>query len=910
MSAPLVALAEIGEATVDEATGVATAELDGSRSFDPDQGGSIASYRWEVLTEAYQWVEINDRRSAVASFEVPPLALAARYGGSIEFRLTVTDSGRPSASDSATVTYAVNRAPSAAITVSAMAPTPQGRQLDGYDDNGNNVVDENEERYSVEGVIHGPGEGGNADNEWRIRERSLLVVDGSASSDPDGELPDSAFSWERIYHSDVPSITRNLPGDEMGKVVGKKTFSTDDDPGEVGTTDTETVGPLPNTRGAEADPYYLYYRLTVTDDSGASDSAVVKIVIHDAHADPTVEIAHPESDPRASSPQERREGIQPAGKNRYIVSPEAAEQGVTLTATAAGDGSERTRALGHTWYGTGVEPSESNRRGSRSVAVFTAPEDTLEGESFVVGVGVVDPAEHSASASVELVVAENAPPTATVPDDIDTLDSNNGGFPAADPPTGVVTLRGFGFDLDREPLWYKWEQVGNQSGDPLTAAYRGPRLLLRDSATDTASFKLPEVTRGDQDVVYVQFTVTDLWGATDSGIVTITIRDGDDTHKALAGKDQRLVPGQLVRLRGDFSAGLVSAADIAAVEYQWDYVGIETHPRTELRAPITEFEASQGYAPGQWFPDADGSYHPTAGGRVLVFGGRFPHFTAPELGEFDSVKLVFELSVRSRGDAGPDTVAATDTVAVIVVGPFFSGAVDNPDFCARLSAGGPATHPVDSDDDGVADACSLPTTRRAAIARQYALETLAALYPEALIDALHGPLGGPDESASPDAGDGVSGAAACAAAPADLPGDTEAALDADACGPEGAAQRRPSAAPGPVDPAEAGLFFSGTINGPDYCADYGLGGPRLHPHDSDGDGTADVCALPFTRREAVARQNALEAAFGGHPQLPAALAAACRALGTLDFGDHPGDLADDHCNPGRNQPRGQPLPTP
>ena len=107
-----------------------TVQLDGSASFDPDPEGSIATYRWEVVTEAYQWVEIDDDDSATASFEVPSAELAARYGPSIEFRLTITDSGTPPATVTATVVFNLNRGPVADITVSAKLPAPRGTQAE------------------------------------------------------------------------------------------------------------------------------------------------------------------------------------------------------------------------------------------------------------------------------------------------------------------------------------------------------------------------------------------------------------------------------------------------------------------------------------------------------------------------------------------------------------------------------------------------------------------------------------------------------------------------------------------------------------------------------------------------------------------------------------------------------------
>ena len=57
--------------------------------------------------------------------------------------------------------------------------------------------------------------------------------------------------------------------------------------------------------------------------------------------------------------------------------------------------------------------------------------------------------------------------------------------------------------------------------------------------------------------------------------------------------------------------------------------------------------------------------------------------------------------------------------------------IDGPDYCLNQSLGGPITYPFDSDGDGMADTCSLSTTRRAAAARQQALENLANRNPQA-----------------------------------------------------------------------------------------------------------------------------------------------------------------------------------
>ncbi len=898
---PPVAIAVIGDTTTDSNTGVMTAQLDGSGSFAPD--GTIASYSWEVVTESYSWLQgqLSGANTATATFPVPAAALAARWGQSIQFRLTVTDSGSPPATATATVTFNINQGPAADIAVSAKLPAPSGEQIADYDDDEDGMVDENDERYTREGVIHEPGENGNDDNEWTIREGSLLVIDGSGSSAGTGPLPDSAFLWERLYASDITQVTSTLP---PSRVAGSKVLSTDEDPLVAASVSSETLGRLPYVRGEANSIYYLYYRLTVTDALGSTATSVVKIVIRDAHDNPTVEIGYPESDPGAATDEDKRDGVLAAGEDRYVISTEVAEQGVTLTAVGQGDGAARTRELVHTWTGSGVSPSSGNGPGAQTTAVFTAPENVAQGDSFVAEVEVADPSGQTGTTLVELVVADTRPPTASAPADITTNDGADGGFPVADPPTGMVTLRGLGFDPDGDPLTFKWEQVRNEAGDPLNVTYRGPLVLLNGSTQESAWFAPPEVTQGLQYNVYVKFTVTDRWGVSDADVVAITVLDGEDDLRAITGPPHHVLPGDFVRLHGGFSSGMVSADVAESVTHTWTYTGIETFPPTEQRPPITDDEKEQGFVFGGWFPhdglddngDPDpeeeaGTYSTDAGGRVKFINGRYPYFDAPGLGGFHSVKLFFKLTVAVPPIGGQEGQEATDTVVVTVLGKFFSGVVDGPDFCANLSLGGPKTYPFDRDRDGVADNCSLRGTRRGAVARQNALETLAAVNPDLLATALYGK---PDDPETTDVDESTGGT--CATAPTGL-GDTEKQLDNDACGrvKRGAPPDRGSPSlPAPADPQQAARFFSGYITGPNFCANLSLGGSKTYAFDKDGDGVADNCALPSSRREAVARQNALET-LANHAQYEAALAAACAALGTLYFGDPARALAQDAC---------------
>ena len=565
---------------------------------------------------------------------------------------------------------------------------------------------------------------------------------------------------------------------------------------------------LPYVKGVGTQPFIVSYRLTVTDEDGASAWEIIRIVISDFHDHPEVEILRPQSDPDATSADDRYEGVLEAGEDRYVISLEAAEEGVTLSAEGEGDGSSRTSGLVHTWEGVGVESKEDNQTGSFSEVEFVAPEGTIEGDSFTITVEVVDPDGLRTTESVELVVADTTAPSAVAPDDIDTPDGIDGGFPVSDPPSGIVKLRGSAFDLDGDQLTYKWEQVLNAAGDPLNATFRGSRLLLMGSTNLNASFRLPEVTRGSSETVYVQFTVTDGWGVTATDVVRITIRDGDDDLKALPGPDQQVLPGSFVRLSGTFSSGLVSAAALDHVAHNWVYKGIDTDPPLALRPSLSLPEKVQGFVPGEWLPDADGTYHPTAGGRLKNADQQFPYFDAPELNLFNGVSLVFELTVSYLTDE--DTATVTITVLKNSGLRYYSGPIGGRDFCTKRSLGGFLTYPFDSDDDGVADVCALQDTRRAAVARQLALEKLAGLFQDIFSDAL---FGLPDDPDTQDVDESTAGT--CSLAPVDL-GDTEDQLIEDACARfarDADKGLSVSPLPDPVDAVSARKYYSGVITG-------------------------------------------------------------------------------------------------
>ncbi len=224
--------------------------------------------------------------------------------------------------------------------------------------------------------------------------------------------------------------------------------------------------------------------------------------------------------------------------------------------------------------------------------------------------------------------------------------------------------------------------------------------------------------------------------------------------------------------------------------------------------------------------------------------------------------VVYVFEVRAQNAVGAGAAATSDEVrpveASMVGDDYYSGVVDSPNFCARFSLGGARLFALDADGDGVADTCSLPYTRREAIARQNAVVTLANVYPDEYRDLVN---------------------AACAEVEGDEP-----------CG--GEVLRAPGYAP----TNDGGSYYSGVITGPGYCANASLGGPTTYPLDSDGDGVADTCSLPYSPREAIARQMAGDALAAMYlQQFNDELAEECRRRAGSDYGDDPADLANDVC---------------
>ncbi len=790
-------------------------DLNASGTVDVDDNAELLRYVWTVETPTYRWLPIfptSTPAGRTAYFVNPTAAQVASSGHSLTIRLTVTDPRGESSSD--TVNIRFQGPPTAAISVAALAADPNAADTD------NSGTIEDDERYTVNALIARPGQGGNDNNEWTIREGSRLTLTATATPGAGSTgTPRFVYHWAKI--SAVPNRAAfNIPS----RQISSESFTVD----------------LPDdftTRGA-----IVHYTLSVTDEAGLRGSHTVRINVVEHQVPPTVEIELANS----REPAQDANGLDPTNPTaRYIVSPGAT---VNLVATGADEDSSQARQLTHRWSGNGVTPASSNRGGITSRATFTAPANAAQGQSFIITATVTDPTNRTGQDQILFIVADNDPPTATAPTQIATSDGALGGTDNK----GTVDVKGVGTDSDGDQLSYRWVET-DEDGDPLEK--RTVVLVNADQAT--VSFAAPQISAGGLKRIYLKLTVIDAWGASDTASTTVLVLGVNERPVADAGPDQVVDPGQRVQLNGAGSSD--TDLNDRIVTWSWAYTGFEPSPSLD-QAPLS---ATARRALSRFLPNANGDFrNPLANANTPG-----PSFTAPRLGDLNSVQLTFTLTVTDTAGA-----TGTDTVTIVLAGDFYSSYITGPDWCTNRSLGGARTYAHDSNPkDGVADVCSLPFTRREAVARQNALTTLASLDPDEFLTQVR---------------------LACRQLTGDYD-DAPADLAADVC-----ATGQLTAPPAPVTASQATLFYSSYITGPDWCTNRSLGGARTYAHDSNPkDGVADVCSLPFTRREAIARQNALETFTSPQGVFNSAVALACRQLGSVVFEDDaPSDLARDICS--------------
>ena len=262
-----------------------------------------------------------------------------------------------------------------------------------------------------------------------------------------------------------------------------------------------------------------------------------------------------------------------------------------MAVTLAGSGSDpEDEALTYAWRQSGSHPTVPLTGASTATPTFTAPELTagtmLTFELTVTAGGA------SATDTVAVVIqADNDPPTADAGSDQTVSEGS------------AVTLAGSGSDPEDAALSYSWRQSGSN-----------PTVPLAGASTTTPTFTAPELTGAT--TLTFELTVT-AGGASATDAVAVVIQADNDPPTADAGSDQTVTEGTAVTLTGSGSD-----PEEDPLSYAWRQSG--SNPTV-----------------------------PLAGASTTT-----PTFTAPELTA--GTTLTFELTVTAGG------ASATDAVAVVI----------------------------------------------------------------------------------------------------------------------------------------------------------------------------------------------------------------------------------------------------
>jgi hypothetical protein len=430
--------------TVDEET---TVTLDGTGSSDPD--GDTLSFSWTQA--AGPSVTLIDSTTATPEFTAPEVDTAT----TLFFDLTVSD-GSKSDTDSVSVT----------VEPTNSAPTADA--------------------------------GANR----RVNEGTTVTLDGTRSSDPDGDS--LSFSWTQTGGPSVALIDSNTATPE---------FTAPD-------VDSSTS---------------LTFELTVSDGS-KSDTDSVTIT----------------ADPEAETP------TADAGEDRTV------DEETTVTLDGTGSSDPNGDSLSYSWTQTGG-PSVTLRDSTTATPEFTTPTvDTRTTLTFELTVEDDDGNTDTDSVTIT-VEPTNSAPTADAGAD-QTVDEGT-----------TVTLDATGSsDSDGDTLSFSWTQTG------------GPSVSLRDSNTATPEFTAPDVDSST--TLTFELTVSD-GTASDTDTTTVTVSDtdgGTDIRAARELTTTDVLPGGGVEvtIRATFSNSHERVAILDG--YTGPVAGASIESITEDGEPIPE----------------------------------------------------------------------------------------------------------------------------------------------------------------------------------------------------------------------------------------------------------------------------------------------------------------------------------
>ena len=553
--------------TVDEG---ATVTLDGTRSRDPESGPF--TYQWTQTGGPTVFLFVPS--AASPTFTAPQyMATDAR----LTFELVVTDSsGLASAPDSGVITVGnvgANETPTADAGSPPTEPDPDDL------DSGDRFI---------------PTEG------------DLVTLDGSGSSDPEGES--LIYAWTQIGGTPTVSLsdataespTFTAPGSLTTESSLLLTFSltVTDESGNVSTADTVVVSltqindvPIADAGSAQT----VAENTTVTLNGTASSDPEAQtltyqweqmgtptVTLNDATAaSPTFTTPQVLNDTVLSFRLMVNDGVQNSSPSTVLITltagtndaptanagnPQTVDEGDLVTLTGRGSDPER-QPLTFAWTQTGTESRVTLANPNTAQQTFTAPQ-FVNNTTLTFSLTVNDGIQDSAADEVVITVTAgiNNPPIANAGSDQSVMEGDTVNL------TGAASS-----DPEDETLTYRWTQIGE------------PAVNLDNATSATPQFTAPSSQLLVSTMLIFELVVRDASGNDSlSDRVSITVAAGlNDPPTANAGDPQTVAEGATVLLNGRGS----SDPEGDTLTYSWTQNGGPTVTLANATTARPDFSA-------------------------------------------------------------------------------------------------------------------------------------------------------------------------------------------------------------------------------------------------------------------------------------------------------------------------------
>ena len=614
--------------------------LDGTDSSDPD--GDALSYSW-ARTGGLP-VILNGVTTASPTFTAPDVETS---GGSVTLTLTVDDSNGGTDTDTVTITVnnvVANQAPDADAGPDQVVNEGEQVTLDGTDssdpdgdalsyswartgglpvilngvttasptftapdvetsggsvtltltvDDSNGGTDTDTVTITVNNVVANQAPDADAGPDQVVNEGEQVTLDGTDSSDPDGDA--LSYSWAR---------TGGLPVILNGVTTASPTFTA---------PDVETSG------GS------VTLTLTVDDSNGGTDTDTVTITVNNV-------VANQAPDADAGPDQAVNEGEQ-----------------VTLDGTDSSD--PDGDALSYSWARTGGLPVILNGVTTAS-PTFTAPDVETSGGSVTLTLTVDDSNGGTDTDTVTITVDDVPPPTGNSPVARAGPDQTVRDRPLY----GVtVTLDGSA-SFDPNPgdtLTYLWEQI------------RGGTVFLSNADGAVATFT-PEMASATP--LTFRLTVTDNSAEENTGTDSVTVRIPTQTLTANITADVPVTNSQTVSFGFSFGRDIDRGTLVSAVTATSGTVGAITPSSNAASYDVTVNDLSEGRQtvsiPANTVKTTEGDTFRAASASVTV-DLTDPAVSSARVSGTDGITAYFSESVMGTTDRGDWTLSGdTDGITV------------------------------------------------------------------------------------------------------------------------------------------------------------------------------------------------------------------------------------------------------